>query len=298
MPVRRPDARVFDEGTRLRLLRTTIENPEPVLKGCGALMVARSQRAFLEERMPPKGKWPDRPNPNWPAVIHDFHAGRAKPPAHRFGGHPLLRDTNLLKNSIAFGAPSSASRIVDRYTVQVGSNLPYAGPLLRGIPTLTDVVTKDFQAWLWKFIKGAKRAAANAPGAHFRRYRREHEKGDAAVERLRADLERSRAAYQGQKVPKGERERRQRVQAQLRQRKSDIAWDAARYAVATPGENDRAQKTAKIAAGAEALRWLLNEKFQNRRLLVRHPERRFLGFPEDLAQQVERLTGIRIRRSA
>lgn len=152
-------AGLVSEGDGLRLLRETVDRPRAVLTGIGALLVRTSQRAFREQRMG-NVSWKSRGetgmNPNWPAILADFAAGKASPPERRFQDRPALADRGDLKRSVTF-------RVVGDDTVEAGSNLPYAAVLHSGGESQTVTITKAIQDrlsdWIDKMIGRGQRAA-------------------------------------------------------------------------------------------------------------------------------------------
>lgn len=152
-------AGLVSEGSGLRLLREVVERPRAVLVGIGALLVRTSQRAFREQRMG-KAVWKSRGetgmNPNWPAILADFAAGKSAPPERRFQDRPALVDRGDLKRSVTF-------RVVSDDTVEAGSNLPYAAVLHSGgeskTPTITKAIQDRLSDWIDKALGRGQRAA-------------------------------------------------------------------------------------------------------------------------------------------
>lgn len=139
----------FDEGTRLRAFRELVENPRFVLTGIGALLVERSERAFAEQRMGSirwKSRGDTKMNPNWPAILRDFHEGRTTPPGRRLKPQPVLVDRQMLRRSFSY-------RVITGDTVEAGTVLPYAGVLHAGGESKTVPVTAVIQQKLWKWIQ-------------------------------------------------------------------------------------------------------------------------------------------------
>lgn len=288
----RATIQTFDEGTRLRVLRTTVDDPAWVVKEVVALVAAYSQNAFVVGRLGPS-RWKDRDetgmNPNWPAVVADLKAGR-KPPARRFVGKPVLIDTGRLASSIT-------GRVVSPTRGEVGTNLPYAGPLHFGTPSRTERITKEIQRRLWQFIKGARRAAANAVAAPARREAKERMSGDSGLQALKASLRISVDAHRGLRLSKGERERQRDLRKQIKDRE---AFHRSVYGPsdASAKETKRIDRTTLVDTGAQKLRWLLNRKFTGTSKEIRHPVRPMVGIPPDLFRKIERLVGVRVRRGA
>lgn len=134
----------FEEGSQFRALRETIENPRGILTSIGALLVARSQKAFREQKMG-DDRWAPRMNPNVPGIIADFTRG-GTPPARRFTSQPVLQDTGRLRGSMAW-------QVVSRKAVEAGSNLPYAEALHTGGESESLPITETVQRRLWKWLR-------------------------------------------------------------------------------------------------------------------------------------------------
>lgn len=159
MPAQYPSHDALNEGSRLRMLRGLFDDPRALLTAMGALTVKQSQRAFREQRMGNvrwKTRGDTRMNPNWPAILADMAAGRASVPERRFRDSPVLVDTGMLKRSVTW-------RLVGRDTVEIGSNLPYAGVLHAGGESKTVPITKAVQDrlsdWIDRTFKRGQRAA-------------------------------------------------------------------------------------------------------------------------------------------
>lgn len=134
------------EGKReLLRLRRRVENPGPMLKAFGRLLVRESQRAFEEQQFG-EFAWPSRypsGGVNIAGSLADLNRGKM-PPARRFEPRPALIDKAMLRRSITSS--------VDGDTVTVGSSLPYAGKHQRG-GTETQPVTQKAKDTLLKFLK-------------------------------------------------------------------------------------------------------------------------------------------------
>lgn len=148
----------FEEGTQLRALRGQLDNPRFVLDGVGALLVSTSQQAFRDERLG-SVKWKTRDQtgmvPNWPGILSDLSAGRAKPPQRRFEKGKVLSDGGALRRSVSW-------RVVSGDTVEAGSNLPYAAVLHSGGESKTVTITRTMQDRLSDLIDGAEGRAKKA----------------------------------------------------------------------------------------------------------------------------------------
>lgn len=287
----------FSEGTRLRALREAFADPRFVLNGVGALLVKEGQKAFREERMGTV-RWKTREEtgmvPNWPAILKDLSEGKT-PPARRMSRGNTLTDTGMLRGSLAW-------RVVARDTVEAGSMLPYAGVLHSGGESKTVQITLSVRERLWKWIKGLTGARDRAMTAPDRREKREVSaavRDDVHLERLKLDLARSKAAYAGQRVPKGERERRQELQQRIKTRRDELKRLASTYSdPMTAKEVSVAVKARQKAAMAEKLRWLLNPHLVGQRLTVRHPARPIIGLPPGLVDEIETIYGRSVGRVA
>lgn len=141
---------IVDEGTKLRALRTSLEDPRFVLSGIGALIVAQTDKAFDEERMG-KVKWKTREEtgmvPNWPAVLAHFSDKTTDPPRRNMSNVDTLTGTGHLRGSFAF-------RITNQDTVEAGTTVPYAAVLHEGGESRSARITKTVQnrleAWITK----------------------------------------------------------------------------------------------------------------------------------------------------
>lgn len=133
----------FTKGAKLTRIEQNLDRPVEALKQVGMILVASSQRAFREQKFGEK-QWDERPAPNILGIIADFHEGKKSPPARRFEGRPALRDTGRLAASITYKAVGADS-------VEVGSNLPYAGLMHHGGETeskpITEQVRNALAAW-------------------------------------------------------------------------------------------------------------------------------------------------------
>jgi len=146
----------FDEGDRIRRFGKNLDDPKVALKQIGAMMVAESQLAFKAQKLG-KEKWDARAPINVYGIISDFHGGKSKPPERRFERRPALRDTGRLAASIAFN-------VISKTTVEVGSNLPYAGVHQEGGPIESKPITKAVQEKLGDWLKGNGSAYKKALG--------------------------------------------------------------------------------------------------------------------------------------
>lgn len=103
---------------RLRNLGTFIRQ---ALVRIGQFLTNRAQQTFPLQGANRQGKWfpwPPRSNPNYPAIIEDLRR-KSTLPQRRFEDRPAVMDLGRLMASINW-------RLVDKSTVEVGTNLPYA----------------------------------------------------------------------------------------------------------------------------------------------------------------------------
>jgi phage gpG-like protein len=140
-------AKDFNEGDKIRRWKTNLENPEPALKGIGAMMVSESQRAFTEQKFG-EDEWRPRAVPNIAGIISDFHAGKREPPKRRFEDRPALVDTGALKG------PAGIVFKVMGNVVVVGSNRPGVGTLHKGGKVESLPITASVQELLGKWLAG------------------------------------------------------------------------------------------------------------------------------------------------
>ena len=134
----------FRKGAKIERFEAALANPTKALKQIGALMVAESQEAFVNQRFG-KHVWPPRGAINVFGIISDFANDRL-PPNRRFQTRPALSDTGALLGSIK-------DRISGN-TVIVGSNKEYADKHHRGLETESEEITDDVARALWKWLKG------------------------------------------------------------------------------------------------------------------------------------------------
>lgn len=144
------------KGRKIQRWVKALDNPQKALKQVGIMMVAESQRAFVEQKFGGQ-PWRERAVPNVMGIIADFAAGRTKPKSRRFDARPALMDTGSLAKSISY-------RIVSADTVEVGTNLPYAPTLHSGGKVQSEPVTKKMQDAIWKWLKGEDRELRRSLG--------------------------------------------------------------------------------------------------------------------------------------
>ena len=138
--------RTFTPGVRITRMRKTLADPSSALRQVGALLVAESQQAFVDQKFGGK-RWPARAPVNVYGILADLDGGRTSIPKRRFQTRPALKDTGRLAASISFA-------ITRRDTVTVGSNLPYAGVHQKGGPVesvkITGTIRRRLAEWLKK----------------------------------------------------------------------------------------------------------------------------------------------------
>ena len=139
-------AKVRIEG-RARKMRDQLNDPTPILKKIGALLVADSQQSFKAQRLGKIG-WRPRTVPNVAGVLQDFATGRKTPKARRFDERPALSDTGALARSISFEVQGTKS-------VVVGSRLSYAKVHQEGGVSRTARITKEVQNRLSDWLASA-----------------------------------------------------------------------------------------------------------------------------------------------
>lgn len=109
----------FIPGRKLTAIQKNTKDPRSLAAKVGALIAARSQKAFRDQKLGSGKQWAPRAVPNVPGIVTDVNAG-ANPKGRRFQTRPALRDTGQLQRSITF-------KVVNSNTVEVGSKLKYAG---------------------------------------------------------------------------------------------------------------------------------------------------------------------------
>ena len=134
----------FKKGAKIERWEKALQSPKKALKQIGVLMVAESQDAFKDQKHG-REKWEGRAPVNVYGIIADFSKG-GKPPARRFQTRPALKDTGRLSGSISFKVGGST-------TVEVGSNLDYAGTHQFGGKIESQPITKSLRRALWKWLK-------------------------------------------------------------------------------------------------------------------------------------------------
>lgn len=120
-----------------------VKDVKPLLQQVGALLTARIQDSFQQQR---RGEisWIARRVPNIAGILMDFKQGR-NPPPKRFEPRPALVDTGRLRNTITW-------LVVGEQSVEVGSPEEYANIHHTG-GRVTIAVTRDIRKRLAKFVK-------------------------------------------------------------------------------------------------------------------------------------------------
>ena len=134
----------FKKGGKVERWEKALHNPQAALKQIGVLMVAESQQSFRDQKHG-RDKWKGRAPINVYGIISDFAKG-STPPARRFETRPVLKDTGRLSNSIAF-------KLSGGNTVEVGTNLSYAGVHQHGGAIESETISKSVQSALNKWLK-------------------------------------------------------------------------------------------------------------------------------------------------
>ena len=151
----------FKRGAKIERWERALDNPQAALKQIGSFMVSESQGAFQAQGFG-KEKWKPRAVPNIYGIIADFHAGKERPPKRRFEARDVLVDTGRLK-----GPTGVAWKIISKNTVEVGSNLPYAGVLHAGGKIESLPITQKVRDLLAAFLKGPGKEWRKALGFLF-----------------------------------------------------------------------------------------------------------------------------------
>lgn len=149
-------------------MRTALNNPAPLMRALGGLMVSQSQRAFDESRMG-EYAWPKRyPNMgdgdnfvNIAGIVSDFAQGK-EPPKRRFQSRPPLLDTGWMRKTLK--DKSKSMRLLEKHVVEVGTTDPRAAKHQWGGSSeqfITDSVRKNLAEWLrggpsWKRTRSRK----------------------------------------------------------------------------------------------------------------------------------------------
>lgn len=150
-------------------IRKRLENPEPLMKQVGILIVADAQKAFREQRLGTfawKHRYPNQTRDyiNIAGAIADLKTSTSVK-KRRFDRRPAVRDTSTLLRSIT--NRGTAIRTT-RLAVEVGTTVPYAAQHQWGgvsYSPITDAVRKNY-AKLTKRLRGrVKRGKSKDAGS-------------------------------------------------------------------------------------------------------------------------------------
>lgn len=137
----------FDVGDKVRRFQSQLDAPEESLEAVGLIMVAGSQAAFKSQRFG-KADWKQRGKRNTFGIIADFAGGAKSPKKRRFDRRPALMDKGF-----GGGLVSTISHRVMGKIVEVGANKPYADVHQVGGKSKSEIVTKNVQSLLFKWLK-------------------------------------------------------------------------------------------------------------------------------------------------
>jgi hypothetical protein len=148
---------------QLLVIKQVIDNPEPILKQIGIVLLAQAQKAFRDQRL---GDiiWPARyggrpPHANIAGIIADFRAGKAKPPARRFQDRPAGIDTGQTLRSL------TAARAITtmQNTVQVQTNTIGGRSMQEGSESV-QLITKQVKKMLAEWMRHSRRRVKREKG--------------------------------------------------------------------------------------------------------------------------------------
>lgn len=134
-----------------------LDDPRPVLKQIGALMLAESQKAFDDQAYGPE-RWPERyegqdePFINVAGALSDVARDR-QIRDRRFDRRPAVVDTGMLRSSLTFG-------LKGKKAVRVGTTDPKAPKHLFGLSS-SQTVTNIARRRLVKEYRRFKRIGGN-----------------------------------------------------------------------------------------------------------------------------------------
>lgn len=131
-----------------------------LLKQIGALLVRDSRQAFQDQRfgeIPWPEKYPGSPKPfiSIAGIVQDFNEGGTKPRPETLNDRPALQRTTALRNSPSY-------RFIDDHTIELGSQLPYAGLHQQG-GWSSQPVTEDTKTKIENWLDVKKRKKVFAP---------------------------------------------------------------------------------------------------------------------------------------
>ncbi len=116
-----------ERDQRLRAFADRLADPRALLRPMAALILARAQQAFTEQRRGSR-EWAPRGVPNVIGILEDLKRG-STPPERRFQPRPAGQDRGDLYRSVTI---PTAAAFVSLDTVEVGSRLPYANDVQNG----------------------------------------------------------------------------------------------------------------------------------------------------------------------
>ena len=136
----------FDKGGKMRRLEEELIRPDAPLKQVGAMLTARAQLSFKEQKLG-EHQWAARKVPNVFGIVADFAAGK-QPPARRFEARPALIDKGAtgLRGSITW-------RPLPPDAVEVGTVLPYAKTQQEGGDVQSARITSDMQKRIGEWLR-------------------------------------------------------------------------------------------------------------------------------------------------
>ena len=150
----------FDLTSPAERLKRALDDTSPLMRECGALMLATSQAAFRLQRLGDR-EWPAKypgmgePFINIAGALEDWNSGRKSPKPSRFQARPANVDEGLrggVWGSLTFDSTKDTAR--------AGSNKTYAPRIGKG-GTSAQIITSGAKAaikdWLWT-KKGKPRA--------------------------------------------------------------------------------------------------------------------------------------------
>lgn len=148
-------------------LQRILDNPKPILRQIGMVLLRDAQRSFIDQRLGDI-RWPRRypkqgfPPVNVAGVVADFLAGRQTPPDRRFKDRPAGIDTRMTARSLT----ASKSFNIQGYKIEIKSNTPGAANMQHGgiskLP-ITDGVKQLLGKWL-KTLRNRVKKFGDKPG--------------------------------------------------------------------------------------------------------------------------------------
>lgn len=147
---------------QIRNLISKIEDPAPLMKKVGLVLLRESSRSFELQRfgdVPWLHRYPNQADPfvSYAGAVADLEKG-PNIKARRFERRPALVDTNTLRRSLS---PASGMLGAGKYWVEVGTNVgERADANQQGLTTVqavTATVKKNLGLWLKKIHRKADR---------------------------------------------------------------------------------------------------------------------------------------------